>query len=227
MCTVTFIPVKDKYFITSNRDEKVFRKAAIPPQVYRINGRRIMFPKDGEAGGSWIALHENGNAAVLLNGAFVKHDPQPAYACSRGLIFLEIIRANMRVKQFMSMNLFMIEPFTIILFDHNDLYECRWDGNKKHFAQLEKYRPYIWSSATLYGEETVKKREGWFAKFLNKNPYPSQADIFNFHKFSGDGDKRNDLLMNRDGVYSTVSVTGIELNDEEGCMQYLDLENRK
>ena len=26
-----------------------------------------------DAGGSWVALHEDGNAAVRLNGAFDKH----------------------------------------------------------------------------------------------------------------------------------------------------------
>jgi uncharacterized protein with NRDE domain len=227
MCTVTFVPIKDKYFITSNRDEKIFRKKAIEPDVYYIDGRKLIFPKDADAGGSWIALHENGNAAVLLNGAFTKHNSRPPYAKSRGLIFLEVIKTNMPVKGFLRIDLYKIEPFTLVVFDNNDLYECRWDGKKKHCTQLKKYRPHIWSSATLYDKETVKKREYWFAKFLNRNPHPSQKDILNFHRFSGDGDKRNDLLMNRDGVYSTVSVTGIELNNVRGNMQYLDLKDDK
>ena len=73
MCTVTFIPTGDKYFITSNRDEKNTRKFAIPPSAYEFESGKIFFPKDGDRGGSWIAIHENGNAAVLLNGAFEKH----------------------------------------------------------------------------------------------------------------------------------------------------------
>jgi len=227
MCTVTFIPVKDKYYITSNRDEKVFRKQAIPPQLYNVDGRKLLFPRDTDAGGTWIALHENGNAAVLLNGAFIKHTSKPPYSRSRGLIFLDIIKSNMPVKRFLRIDLYKIEPFTLVLFDNNDLYECRWDGREKYCVQLKKYRPHIWSSATLYDKKTIKKREYWFAKFLNRNPHPSQKDILNFHRFSGDGDERNDLLMNRDGLYSTVSITGIELNDERGNMQYLDLKNEK
>jgi hypothetical protein len=85
--------------------------------------------------------------------------------------------------------------------------------------------PHIWSSATLYDEEVVKKREYWFLKWLNKNPNPIQQDILHFHQFAGDGDKHNDLRVNRDGKLFTVSVTGIELNAEKGTMRYLDLKD--
>ena len=226
MCTVTFIPVKDKYYITSNRDEKFIRKQAIPPEMYFDKGSRIVFPKDADAGGTWIALHENGNAAVLLNGAFEKHISLPPYRKSRGIIFLEIFRADMPVHYFIHMDLQGIEPFTMIIFN-NCLYECRWDGTKKHCRQLKKHRPYIWSSSTLYEETVVKKRDQWFAAFLNRNPHPTQEDIFKFHQFTGDGDIQNDLRMNRNDLLSTVSVTGIALESNLCRMNYLDLKNNK
>ena len=91
MCTVTYIPTNDKYFISANRDERNSRSNAIAPIVYLINQRKIIFPRDGDAGGSWIALHENRNAAVLLNGAFEKHIAMPPYRESRGKVFLKII----------------------------------------------------------------------------------------------------------------------------------------
>lgn len=226
MCTVTFIPVKDKYFITSNRDEKKIRQQAIPPEIYIENGKRIIYPKDAEAGGTWIAMNENGNAAVLLNGGFVKHISQPPYRKSRGIIFLEIISSIMPVRYFMQMDIAGIEPFTMIIFDEC-LYECRWTGSTKHCRQLKKYRPYIWSSSTLYDEEVVKKREQWFASFLNLNPHPSQEDIFNFHQFTGDGDSNNDLMMSRSGILSTVSISGIFLEYRHCKFRYVDLNNKK
>ena len=33
--------------------------------------------------------------------------------------------------------------------------------------------------------------------------------FFNFHRFTGDGDRHNDLMMNRDGKVGTVSITFI------------------
>ena len=225
MCTVTFIPAKDKFYLTSNRDEKLMRKQALPPTRYVHNNATLVYPKDAEAGGTWVAMHQNGNAAVLLNGAFVRHISMPPYDKSRGIIFLEIMSANMPVRKFLKTTLNNIEPFTLIVFDDNNLYECRWDGNKKHCIQLNRNRHYIWSSSTLYNEDIVKKRELWFAKWLNKNPNPTQRDILQFHQFAGDGDAQNDLRMNRDDKMLTVSVTGIELTNDKGIMQYIDLKD--
>jgi hypothetical protein len=227
MCTVTFVPVKDRYFITSNRDEKVFRKQAIPPSLYYIDNIKLIFPKDADANGTWIALHENGNAAVLLNGGFVYHQSKPPYAKSRGLVFLEIFKANTPAKQFLQIDLFKIEPFTIILFDNEALYECRWDGKKKSCIQLNTYQPHIWSSVTLYDQFTIKKREQWFSNFINNIPKPTQQDILNFHRFAGDGNKRNDLFMCRDDIYSTVSITSILLTNDRGSMKYFDIKNNQ
>ena len=223
MCTVTFIPIREKFFITSNRDEKNTRSQATPPAVYTLESGKIIFPKDGNAGGTWIALHENGNVAVLLNGAFEKHISQPPYRLSRGQILLHVIASESPVRRFERVGLDRIEPFTLIIVEKNDLYECRWDGSKKHCRQLRNYRHYIWSSATLYEGHIVKKREQWLAKFLNDNPNPTQEDILHFHRFSGDGDKTNDLQMERAGVYSTVSLTSILLTADRGSMKYLDL----
>jgi len=227
MCTVTFIPAGDKYFFTSNRDERNTRKFAVPPAAYQFESAKIYFPKDGDKGGSWIAVHENGNAAVLLNGAFKKHSALPPYRLSRGKIFLHIIASEFPMRRFERLSLERIEPFTLVLFERDDLYECRWDGAKKYWRQLKTCQPYIWSSATLYEEEVVKKRESWFSSFLNANPNPSQEDILHFHQFTGDGNKNYDLQMERSELYSTVSITSISLTTDRGQMTYLDLKRHK
>src|SRR3954469_25167844 len=115
MCTVTYIRAGEKKFITSNRDEKKIRKKASPPQSYFLDDIRLVYPKDGEAEGSWIALNENGNLAVLLNGGFKKHVSEPPYRKSRGLVFLDIIKHTSPAKYFLDVDLFKIEPFTIII----------------------------------------------------------------------------------------------------------------
>ncbi|MEO8770231.1 MAG: NRDE family protein [Ferruginibacter sp.] len=226
MCTVTFIPVGDKYYITSNRDEKKSRSQAIAPCIHMVNGNKVIYPQDPDAGGSWIALNANGSAAVLLNGAFEKHESTPPYKKSRGVIFLAIISTANPVRYFMHMDLSGIEPFTMIIMD-NCLYECRWNGTTKYCRQLKKCHHHIWSSATLYDETTVKKREQWFATFLNKNPRPTQEDILEFHQFGGVGDVQNDLKMNRNNKMSTVSITSIALDQYKSNMKYFDLAEDK
>lgn len=225
MCTVSFIPVKGKFFITSNRDEKLTRKNAIVPGMYMYNGQKLFFPKDADAGGTWIVMKENGDVAVLLNGAFICHKAEPPYRLSRGIILLDIISSERPSVAFTKTNLLDIEPFTLIILESNCLYEFRWDGTEKYCKQLNVNRSYIWSSATLYDGLVIKKREQLFAFFLNNHPTPTQQDILNFHHFTGDGDKRNDLLMTRDGIYATVSITSILLTKDRGCIKYMDIRN--
>ena len=223
MCTVSFIPVRDNFVITSNRDEKTSRKNAIRPQQAVYNGQKLFFPKDADAGGTWIVMKENGDAAVLLNGAFICHTAEPPYRLSRGIILLDIISTERPSLTFTKIDLRDIEPFTLVLLENNCLYEFRWDGTEKYCKQLSINRSYIWSSATLYDGFVVKKREQWFASFLNKHLTPTQQDVINFHRFTGDGDKQNDLMMTRDGVYNTVSITSILLTKDRASMKYIDI----
>jgi hypothetical protein len=224
MCTVTFIPVNNRCFITSSRDEKAVRPKAIAPEVYSDSNATLLYPKDAAANGTWIAMKQSGNAAVLLNGAFVKHEPEPPYRKSRGLIFLDIIAGAEPMDWFAEINLYRIEPFTVVMLQQGRLLECRWDGIKKHYRQLNEKQPYIWSSATLYPDDVISKRKQWFSQWLALHPQPSQEDIFSFHQFAGDGDIYNDVLMNRDGNMLTVSITGIEINAGKGVMNYMDLQ---
>lgn len=227
MCTVTFIPGNKKYFITSNRDEKITRKPAVPPDTYQSNGHTLVYPKDADAGGTWIAMNAHGNAAVLLNGAFAKHVSSPPYQKSRGVVFTNIMGADMPVNHFRQLDITGVEPFTIILFEQGCLYIGRWDGNRKYIQQLEASRPYIWSSVTLYSEDILKKREQWFLKWLNSHPDADQAAILHFHRFAGEGDATNDIRMNRNDNLLTVSITGMELMPEKGIMQYHDLQKNQ
>lgn len=227
MCTVTYIPAQGRVFLTSNRDEKSWRYPAIPPQEYDFSSGKIYFPKDANAGGTWLAVHENGNAIVLLNGGFKFHESRPPYRKSRGLILLDLIEHDSPFDFFRSINLEEIEAFTLVIWQDKELFECRWDGEKKYAKQIDKTVPHIWSSATLYNEEITAKRKGWFEEWLKNNDEFSQKDILHFHQFTGDGDAHNDLAMNRDGKVFTVSITGIEISDHKAQITYLDLQENK
>jgi uncharacterized protein with NRDE domain len=226
MCTVSFIRVKNKVFLTSNRDEKHFRSAAIPPTFYASETGNLLFPKDGDAGGTWIAMHENGNAIIFLNGGFISHIPTPPYRLSRGVILLDLISQSSPLLHFSKMSLASIEPFTAVIWEENRLYESRWDGNQKYFLELDATIPHIWSSATLYDDEVISRRKTWFSKWLQSNPEPEIENILHFHQFTGDGDGYNDLMMNRNGQVYTVSITGLEIREQTGLMKYIDLKNK-
>jgi uncharacterized protein with NRDE domain len=228
MCTVSFIPVNGKIYLTSNRDEQAGRRPALQPKAFSAPTGDMVFPKDPDAGGTWITLCSNGNAGVLLNGAFETHRRKPVYTKSRGLVLLEIMDGEAPVQNFLRIPLAGVEPFTLILWQKGELYECRWDEHDhKHCQPLPADRAYIWSSSTLYDEGVRNKREGWFRRWLQQQEAVSQTDILGFHRFGGEGDERNDLFMNRDGQVYTVSITSLELADNSGRMHYTDVRNNQ
>lgn len=219
MCTVSYIPGRDQIVLTSNRDEKSQRARALAPALYD----HLMYPKDGAKGGTWAVINNNGNACILLNGAFVKHDPKPYHNKSRGLVLLEVMEAASPLRAFNKAELFNTEPFTLVLVEKNKLIECRWDGANKHITYPNPLEPHIWSSATLYDFDVTENRKQWFYEWLQSNPEPLPHDILNFHLFGGNGDNVNNLRMNRDGKMLTVSVTQLILSTQQAIMNYYDL----
>lgn len=227
MCTVTYVPSASGYFLTSNRDEKSTRAKALAPANYIINDVELIFPKDGDKGGTWITLKENGDSLCLLNGAFKNFTDTGKYKLSRGKIVLQIAASNNLIEAFSDINLLETAPFTLIIVFDKKLFECRWDGDKKHCKQLDDSTAHIWSSATLYNASQQHKRQYWFEQWQINNPNPLQKNLFNFHKNTGDGDVEDDLIMNRNNNYFTVSITSIAVNNEACLMQYEDIINHE
>ncbi|MGB4845588.1 MAG: NRDE family protein [Ferruginibacter sp.] len=206
MCTVSFVSAKDRIIITSNRDEHIQRQTAAAPDFEMMGQKKIIFPKDAKAGGTWFAAASNATVVVLLNGAFVKHTPVPPYRKSRGLILLDIIEAENPYMFFKNADLLHIEPFTVILYQPATLYELRWDGNDKHEKLLDVSGNYIWSSATLYTNEIIAERKEKFDQFVHVNDSITAGSIFDFHN-SNQGDAENGFIINRDTGMKTFSIT--------------------
>ncbi len=219
MCTVTYLPQgKHNFLLTSNRDESPLRAAR---GIQRRAG--LLFPQDTGAGGTWIAASDVGRAAVLLNGAFELHQRCPPYRLSRGLMVLQYFDyagAGPFIEQFA---FYGLEPFTLILWDRGDLHELRWDAHRLHHKNLDPQAPHIWASATLYSAEYRHKRQQWFEDWLQGTPSPAQQDVLQWHRTAGEGDPWNDVVMNRNGIVQTVSITGICFSDEEIGMIFQDL----
>jgi uncharacterized protein with NRDE domain len=116
---------------------------------YTVNGKNVIYPKDPKAGGTWYVVDEKGTVLVLLNGANEKHVAGLNYRKSRGLIVLDII-GNVSPRDYWNtIDLDRIEPFTIVLFQDQELFQLRWNGADKEAIKLDANEN-IWSSSTLY-----------------------------------------------------------------------------
>jgi hypothetical protein len=227
MCTVTYVPTKNGFELTSSRDEHVSRGIADPPAIYRSGKHKLMYPKDPDKKGSWFAAKDNGDIAVLLNGAFVKHGKRQSYLKSRGLVLIDIIKSDRPEEFYKTAILSDIEPFTLILYSSGDLFECRWDGGKKHFVRLDNQQSHIWSSATLYDKRAADQRKDWFYRWLGNNGLNPISNMTDFHINGGAGDPENGLIINRGGIMRTMSITNIKSTGESLIMSYIDLKKDK
>ncbi|OKS88075.1 NRDE family protein [Mucilaginibacter polytrichastri] len=227
MCTVTYIPSKEGFYLTSNRDESINRGQAIAPREYDGGKSKLIYPKDADKNGSWIAAKNNGDAVVLLNGAFIKHAVQPHYKTSRGLVLMDIIQADYPDLFYKAMDLVGVEPFTIVLYVSGKLYECRWDGERKQILLLDRSKSYIWSSATLYDKMAIAKRKSWFNEFRKSRLSQVKEGILHFHRYGGAGDVKDGLVIDRDGKMKTMSITNITISPLGITMIYNDLKDQK
>ncbi len=218
MCTVTYLPTQNGYLLTSNRDEKFNRGKALPPLKYG----RLVYPKDPDKLGTWIVHSKNNITLCLLNGARTKHATGKVYIKSRGLIVLDIAKAENPFEFIKQIDLNGIEPFTLVIANGLRLCELVWNEQVKEINFLNASSPAIWSSATLYNQTMRQERQEWFSNWLANNKDYTQQDVLDFHLNTKKENKDYGLFMNRNNEVFTISVTNIVVKDNEFIMQYYD-----
>lgn len=224
MCTVSFYKDKDQVIITSNRDENTKRPLALPPRKMVLKNAAVYCPIDPLHNGTWFTVNQTGNVLVLLNGAEKKHIPNPPYKKSRGLILLEIADTEDIIEKWQSVDLQLIENFTIVSYFNGNLIQFRWNGINKSQITLDKNKAHIWSSTTLYDQDTITRREAWFHDFLaNKKNGVTGKDFFNFHTNTKNNDKHNGLIINRANEMLTKNVTQVVINQNRFTLEHVDL----
>lgn len=229
MCTVTLIrncSKKNDFILTSNRDEAAGR-STLYPQIYSEENVKLMYPKDAEAGGTWIGVSDKNRIICLLNGEFKIHKRQQNYRLSRGVVVKDFLKAQDLEEIIKNYDFENIEPFTIIAGDWNaDLKftELVWDGKTKHIREITKSRE-IWSSSPLYSEAVKIDRLSWFQEFESKNELDPKS-LWKFHHTAGKGDINTNLIMDR-GFVKTKSITQVVKTSENIKMIYEDLEENK
>jgi len=222
MCTVSFVANNDKIIITSNRDEAVLRPA-LQPETYLINNKKITFPKDPKAGGTWYATNEYGTVLVLLNGADEKHKHRPPYSRSRGLIVLEIISSDSSILHWNAIDLNGVEPFTLVLYEDSKLYQLRWNEIEKSRIDLDASQPHIWSSSTLYPKEIREQRSEWFYRFMENKKDITETELFHFHRYTENSNVENGLIINRNDALKTLTITQTVIHNQRLTMNHYDL----
>jgi len=223
MCTVTYIPKgKNSFILTHNRDENIKRAIASPPLLKKINGIDHIFPVDPGGGGTWIGLSENNRIACLLNGGHEKHIPQHPYRHSRGMIIPDYFEYSDFESFFKYYNFKQLEPFTLLVFENETIYELVLNENYIKVRDIANNRPFIYSSATLYSSEIRQKKQAEFYKWYKQNTNKELEDILIFHSINKYENYADKNLVQANEILKTVSTTSIYKKEENVLVNYFD-----
>src|SRR5439155_20251009 len=193
-----------------NRDEKLSRAPALPPQIRESDGIRYVAPIDGNFGGAWIGTNEFGVSMCLLNGTGAT-----AGSRSRGLLIPELLSgsSSMEIAERVSKSdLSPFAAFTLAVLEagqHTMVIE--WDGQQRAILPYgEPYMPLVSSSFDPEGVQIRRREE--FARKLDATGKLDPSVLFAFHESHGRrADAYSPCMHTSDArtvSFSWVRVTG-------------------
>lgn len=223
MCTVSYIPKENGAFIlTHNRDEDIKRAIATPPIERIINGTKHLFPIDPQGGGTWIGISETGRVASLLNGGAEPYKHQPPYRHSRGKVILDYFNFPDFDAFYNAYNFNELKPFTLLVFEDNIIYELIINASNIRLKELDIKKPQIYSSSSLYTDNSKEERRLIFFEWYYNSQNISQEDALNFHdKFLFEKEKDKSKIWG-DFILNTVSITSIYKTSQAATIYYTD-----
>lgn len=225
MCTVTYYPTSDGFVLTSTRDEVSHRETS-SPAFYKVGDQEILFPKDIKSGGTWIATDGHILSLCLLNGAWSNHTKSEFYRKSRGKILLEAFESNSFETYVTNADLNEVEPFTLLAIEEKTdrkVMEFRWDGEEKHFKNLNIDKPFIKASFTLYPPYMQAKKERLFENWIARNIQNPPAELLAFHILTDPENSDNSILLHSKTGPKSVSITQFHRTCNELNVSYYDL----
>jgi hypothetical protein len=210
MCTVSWLHDGDGYELLCNRDEKLSRAPALPPQIRERHGVRYVAPMDGNFGGAWIGTNEFGVSICLLNGA-----GGAAGRRSRGLLIPELLTgsSNMEVAGRISeSDLSPYAAFTLAILEPGQYtMVVEWDGQEKAIVPYgEPYMPLVSSSFDPQGVQTRRREE--FTRRLDTAGKLDSSVLFAFHESHGRRADAYSPCMHRPDA-RTVSFSWVRVTD--------------
>ncbi|MGE0102221.1 MAG: NRDE family protein [Blastocatellales bacterium] len=219
MCTVSWRLHKDGYQLFANRDEKRTRRPARPPAIHRsANGSRIIAPIDGDFGGTWISVNDNGVSICLLNS--YQHLALGRDYASRGLLVMGLADSNTSevvAERLESAVLNEFRPFTLIALSlSGPPLLAQWDGTGCDIREAPLDVLPLVSSSVSPDEVTTSRRA------LFRNQVTDAAETFRLFHFSHDpGPGHLSVCMHREDA-QTVSFSQISVTRNEAEFLYLD-----
>lgn len=184
MCTVSWLVKKDMYEVFFNRDEKRARKPARPPVVSTTKRTRIVAPRDGNFGGTWLGTNNYGITIGLLNHYGPKTRRFGA-TTSRGHLVLDLLMRTSApeiqtrlTQRFLS----QFRPSRLFIISFESGVQCyTWDGDAlTRSDNAEKEIPL--TSSSYDSMAVAQTRKETFKDYLSLSGKLNAHTLLKFHR---------------------------------------------
>ncbi len=178
MCTVSWKFAVAGYDLFFNRDEQRLRNEASPPRIIQQNGKSVIAPQDTNAGGTWLAVNEQGITSFLLN-----HYPSASqqFAESRGKVVFLLMGAESRseAEQLIeSLPLHNFAPFRAgVCIPGAGSFTWLWNGT---ILRNEGSQDKFLTSSSYQSEQVVASRKNLF-EAINPSCTEDYLDLHSSH----------------------------------------------
>ena len=220
MCTVSFLPRSQGFYLAMNRDEKRDRSAALAPAIVETENHRAVFPR--EPAGTWISVNDVGVCLALINWHRIEGRPKNDML-SRGLVVKQLAGQSTVDEVAASLKrlpLRNLQPFRLIVISPEDkrVTEWRWNlqrltrrdhdwqrqhwfssGFDEHRAEVERAK--ICASASASATDYTLKR----LRKLHRSHTPKRGPF--------------SICMHRADA-ATVSYTEVSVTKNSASMRY-------
>jgi hypothetical protein len=224
MCTVTVLTLPGidgrRVRVASNRDERLDRPAALPPQIRTFGEHRAIMPVDPISDGTWIAASNAGLIVTLLNLNLPGRRALSSLA-SRGKIIPSLLHCDSTDQILAIANdipAAAFDPFRVVAIDRQAIVQIFSDGRSLKFYRDEIHnRPRMFTSSSLGDCVVEPLRRELFDSFCRDGFTPEKQDAFHHHRWPDRG--HLSVNMSRRDA-RTVSRTIAELHHDSVSLHY-------
>ena len=214
MCTVSWAASPGGYDLWFNRDELHTRAPEQPPSPGERDGVAFLAPRDGDHGGTWLAVNAHGLTVCLLNDYASPWQPAAGTAHhSRGHLVLACAGAESAdaVEEIVRVSpLGRTRPFRLITLERNGAARLlHWAGGGLTRQTGAAVAP-PYSSSSYATESVLAARARRFREFVRDPARPRPEALAAFHlQHDPDAGAHSVLMRRPDAATRSVSRVSV------------------
>jgi len=229
MCTLTWWRGANAYEVFFNRDERVTRPEALPPEIGECAGVRFVAPVDIPSGGTWIFGNEAGVTLAILN-YYEKEEPDPPEGLFRSRGQLVWSLASCTSLEEVGERLAEIDPaqwnaFTILAFDEgrggaSGMRVWKWVHDREALRGPERAPSMPVSSSSFDPERVVAARLRAFARLVPAGEPVEPDGLERYHHWDGEGRPGPETVVMQRPDARTWSISRVRMTPGQVTFVY-------